>query len=103
MPSEGLAELNEIERIFSALAHAQRRQILLTLNARGARVRAGDIAQRFACSWPTTTRHLRALEDAGLVRVEKEGRERFYEVDKDLLTRVVGGWLGYFEGDGPES
>ena len=90
---DGLAELDEIDRVFAALAHASRRQILGVLKARGGRVKAGDIARRFACSWPTTTRHLRVLEDAGLVRVEQEGRERWYVVEARKLQRVAGGWL----------
>jgi DNA-binding transcriptional ArsR family regulator len=93
---DGLAELEEIERVFAALAHPSRRQILLVLKARGKRVKAGDIAQRFACSWPTTTRHLRVLEAAGLVRVEQEGRERWYVLEAKELRRVAGGWLGSF-------
>ncbi len=93
---DGLAELDELEAVFSALAHESRRRILLVLRARGERVRAGDIAARFACSWPTTTRHLRVLEQAGLVRVEREGRERFYVLESERLRRVVGGWLAHF-------
>ena len=93
---DGLAELDEIERVFAALAHASRRQILLVLRARGGRVQAGDIARRFACSWPTTTRHLRVLEEAGLVRVEQEGRERWYVLEEKRLRRVAGGWLRSF-------
>ena len=57
---------------------------------------AGEIANRFACSWPTTTRHLKILEQAGLVRVEKRGRERVYRVDRPLLLRVAAGWLDVF-------
>lgn len=83
--------------MFAALAHASRRQILLVLHARGDRVRAGDIADRFACSWPTTTRHLNVLVEAGLVSVEQEGRERFYRLETDRLRRVAGGWLAHFE------
>jgi DNA-binding transcriptional ArsR family regulator len=90
---DGLAELDEIDRVFAALAHASRRQILGVLKARGGRVKAGDIASRFACSWPTTTRHLRVLEEAGLVRVEVQGRERWYIVETKKLQRVAGGWL----------
>jgi DNA-binding transcriptional ArsR family regulator len=90
---DALAELDEIDRVFAALAHASRRQILGVLRARGGRVRAGDIASRFACSWPTTTRHLRVLEDAGLVRVEQEGRERWYVLEAKRLQRVAGAWL----------
>ena len=57
---------------------------------------AGDIASRFACSWPTTTRHLKILQKAGLLRAEKRGRERVYRVDKALLVRVASGWLQVF-------
>ncbi|HET6303232.1 MAG TPA: metalloregulator ArsR/SmtB family transcription factor, partial [Myxococcota bacterium] len=88
---DGIAELAEIERVINALAHPSRRQILLVLHARGDHVNAGEIARRFGCSWPTTTRHLRVLQEAGLVRVEKAGRERFYELDRRRLLRVAGG------------
>lgn len=93
---DGLAELDALDRVFAALAHPSRRHILVVLQARGGRVRAGDIASRFECSWPTTTRHLRVLEEAGLVRVEQEGRERFYALDAKQLKRVAGGWLENF-------
>ena len=87
----------DAEAVFAALAHASRRQILLVLRFRGGEMTAGDIAGRFACSWPTTTRHLRVLEDAGLVRVEKRGRERVYRLDLERLRTVAGGWLNAFD------
>jgi DNA-binding transcriptional ArsR family regulator len=84
--------------VFAALAHEQRRHILLTLKFRGGEMTAGDIADRFACSWPTTTRHLRVLESAGLVSVEKRGRERIYKLETARLRGIAGGWLAWFEG-----
>jgi DNA-binding transcriptional ArsR family regulator len=90
-------ELAETDLVFSALANASRRQILVVLGARGGRMTAGDIAARFECSWPTTTRHLRRLETAGLVRVEQVGRERIYCLASDHLRAVVGRWLGWLE------
>jgi len=93
---DGIAEVAAIEAVFGALAHASRRQILLVLHARGDRLSAGEIASRFSCSWPTTSRHLKVLVDAGLVRVEKEGRERFYRLDGDRLDGVAGRWLRHF-------
>jgi DNA-binding transcriptional ArsR family regulator len=57
---------------------------------------AGDIADRFHCSWPTTSRHLRVLEDAGLVAVEKRGRERIYKLATARLLDVAGAWLDWF-------
>lgn len=61
---------------------------------------AGDIASRFACSWPTTTGHLQVLEKAGLVAVEKRGRERLYRLDSKRLLGVAGGWVDWFKSAG---
>jgi DNA-binding transcriptional ArsR family regulator len=97
-------ELADVEQVFDALAHASRRHILLVLQFRGGTMTAGEIAGRFGCSWPTTTRHLRILEAAGLVRVEKRGRERMYRLATDRLRAVTAGWLEHFtasSGDDP--
>lgn len=85
------------ERIFAALAHPSRRHILLTLHFRGGAMSAGEIAERFGCSWPTTSRHLAVLREAGLVSVEKRGRERCYVLDGERLKGVVGEWLSWFD------
>jgi len=63
---------------------------------RGGEMTAGQIAERFSCSWPTTTRHLKVLEAAGLIRVEKRGRERVYILDKERLEAVIGNWMQWF-------
>ena len=88
--------LEEIELAFAALAHEQRRHILLTLHFRDGEMSAGAIADRFACAWPTTTRHLKELEAAKLVVVERRGRERIYKLNREHLERVVGSWLAVF-------
>ena len=86
--------------MFTALAHASRRQILLTLKFRGGKMSAGEIAERFGCSWPTTTRHLNVLREAGLVSVVRRGRERDYVLETERLKGVVGDWLSWFEEEG---
>jgi DNA-binding transcriptional ArsR family regulator len=97
--SKAERKLADLEAVFGALAHPSRRHILLVLRYRGGEMTAGEIADRFACSWPTTTRHLRILEAAGLVCVEKRGRERIYRLDKAHLQGVVAGWLNAFSDD----
>ena len=94
------AEVKATEEVFAALAHASRRHILLTLQFRGGEMSAGEIAERFGCSWPTTTRHLNVLRDAGLIFVVKRGRERVYSLERDRLRQVVGDWLSWFAAKG---
>jgi DNA-binding transcriptional ArsR family regulator len=57
---------------------------------------AGELAERFSHSWSTTTRHLQRLEAAGLVRVERAGRERRYALDADHLLRTTAVFLDVF-------
>jgi len=95
--SRAISEIRQTETIFNALAHAQRRQILLVLRFRGGEMTAGAIAERFSCSWPTTTRHLRILEHAKLLRVKRQGRERVYKLDLPNLRDTVNKWLGWFD------
>jgi DNA-binding transcriptional ArsR family regulator len=89
-------ELAEIEQVFAALSNRSRRHTLLVLHFRGGSMTAGEVAGRFSCTWPTTSRHLKVLEDAGLVRVEKRGRERVYHLEEKYLLRVVNGWTKWF-------
>jgi len=72
--------------VFDAIADPTRRAILDRLS-RGA-LSAGAIAEGFAMSRPAVSKHLRALESAGLVRVTKSGRMRFYEMDATPLVEV---------------
>ncbi len=95
----GARELADVEHVFGALAHPSRRQILLVIHFRGGQMTAGEIADRFACTWPTTTRHLHVLKEAGLVRVEPRGRERIYSIDAGRLRGVVGDWIAWFDGE----
>ena len=87
--------LADYDAVFAALDNAARRQILLILHFRGDRMTAGEIADRFSCPWPTTSRHLRKLESAGLVEVERAGREWIYRLNARRL-RVAEEWLEWF-------
>lgn len=96
MKSRAEKELEEFELVFAALAHATRRRILVVLLHRKGEMTAGEIVARFDCQWPTMTRHLTQLQQAGLVEVLKVGRERRYILNKERLTRVVDGWMKWF-------
>ena len=61
-----------LNKTFSALADPTRRAILSRL-ARG-EFSVGELAAPFEMSWPAITKHLHVLEDAGLMKREKDGR-----------------------------
>jgi DNA-binding transcriptional ArsR family regulator len=59
---------------------------------------AGKIADVFEHAWPTTTRHIRVLEAAGLIYQNKQGRTRVYYIDRRRLE-LVQDWLAWFAKD----
>ena len=89
-------KLAALNAVLTALAHPARRQILMTIHFRGGEMTAGEIAGRFRHSWPTTTRHLRVLEDAGLVTSTQAGRTRTYRAHLEQLESVRE-WLDWFD------
>lgn len=97
MTARGARELRDLDVVFNALAHQSRRTILTVLQTHGGAMTSGAIASWFDSSWPTTTRHLRVLEDAGLVRVELRGRERVYRLEPTRLHATATTWLTRFD------
>jgi DNA-binding transcriptional ArsR family regulator len=61
-----------------ALGNATRRKILNEL--RRAPLPVGTLATHFSCSRPAISRHLRVLQDAGLVTLEGRGTQNVYAV-----------------------
>ena len=90
--------MDAYEAVFSALAHPARRRIMMTINFEGGRMSAGAIAGMFEHSWPTTTRHLKVLEQAGLLSIRRDGRNVFYELNRSRLE-LLRDWLAWFTKD----
>lgn len=89
----GLRDLDDLDAVFGALGHATRRHVLQVLAARNGTLTAGELAARFAHSWPTTTRHLGVLVKTGLVTVSSIGRERHYRLERQRLGDLLALWL----------
>jgi DNA-binding transcriptional ArsR family regulator len=74
----------KLDRTFQALADGTRRSMIATL-ARGGPCSAGDLGRHFGSAQPTISRHIKVLEQAGLVERTVEGRvHRFRLRDKAL-------------------
>jgi DNA-binding transcriptional ArsR family regulator len=53
----------------------------------------GELRQVLGLSQPGTSKHLRVLRDAGLVRVRPEAQRRIYEINPAPLAELDA-WLG---------
>lgn len=84
----------DTDAVFRALADPTRRAILDRLRRREQGVTA--LCKPFDLSQPAISQHLRVLSEAGLVRVQRRGRERIYAVEAAPLRRAYD-WLAHFE------
>ena len=95
---ESKARMDAYEAVFTALAHPVRRRILITLHFAGGSMTAGEIAAMFDHAWPTTTGHIQALQSAGLLALDRQGRTRVYRLERRRLE-LVRDWLAWFAKD----
>jgi DNA-binding transcriptional ArsR family regulator len=75
---------------FEVLAEPTRRRILDLLLDRPRLV--GELTEQLGLSQPGTSKHLRVLRDAGLVRVRPDAQRRWYELDPAPLAELDA-WL----------
>ena len=76
-----------LDRTFAALADPTRRQILAHL-ARGDR-RVTDLARPHEMSLPAVSKHLRVLENAGLLRRRRYGRVHEMRLNAEPLKKAA--------------
>ncbi|HTT73416.1 MAG TPA: metalloregulator ArsR/SmtB family transcription factor [Thermoplasmata archaeon] len=82
--------------VFAALSDPTRRQVLDLLSRRERA--AGELGRAFPqISQPGMSRHLRVLREAGLVRVRRERRHRFYSLRSERLAEVDA-WISKYRG-----
>jgi DNA-binding transcriptional ArsR family regulator len=71
---------------FAVLAEPARRRVL-DLLLDGPRP-AGELSALLGMSQPGTSKHLRVLREAGLVRVRQDGQRRWYELHPGPLAEI---------------
>ena len=81
------------EATFNALADPTRRAVLDLL--RQGSQPAGRIAEAFPVSRPAISKHLRLLRRAHLVRENRQGRHRLYQLNPAPL-KAVDSWLEHY-------
>jgi DNA-binding transcriptional ArsR family regulator len=80
----------DLDAVFGALSHPIRRAMLEQLA--GGEATVSELAQPHGVSLPAISRHLRVLEEAGLLKEEPDGRVRRCQIDAAPLSAAFG-WL----------
>jgi DNA-binding transcriptional ArsR family regulator len=82
-----------LDAVFAALADPTRREILARLSEGDASV--SELAEPFEISLPAVSKHLRVLEEAGLLTTEKAGRVRHCRLVADPMADAVS-WIARY-------
>jgi len=82
--------MDPLTQTFGALADPTRRAILARLATGEATV--GELAAPFEMSWPAVSRHLKVLEEAGLVERKIQARYRVCSLKRERL-REAQAWI----------
>jgi DNA-binding transcriptional ArsR family regulator len=91
--AEGQLSEHQLDRAFGALADPTRRAILARLTRGDAGVL--DVAGPFPMSQPAITKHLRVLEEAGLISRHRLARQRMCHLEPQRLKQLSD-WVGSY-------
>ncbi|HJZ11139.1 MAG TPA: metalloregulator ArsR/SmtB family transcription factor [Acidobacteriota bacterium] len=83
----------QLDNTFHAVSDPTRRAILKMLSERQARVT--EIAKSFPYSLNAISKHLKVLEQAGLIRREIKGRDHFCQLDPAPLQEASD-WFAFY-------
>ena len=87
---------DKITSVLKAIADPTRREIFHALVVAATALPITQIAGQFDISRQGVTKHIKTLEDAGLVQIKSEGRERFCFANAKPL-KEVNQWLKFYE------
>lgn len=82
--------------VFRALADRSRRELLDRLFAREGQT-LGELCQGLDMTRPAVAKHLKILEDANLVAVQWQGREKLHFINPVPINGITERWIGKFE------
>jgi DNA-binding transcriptional ArsR family regulator len=81
----------DMDRVFFALGDPTRREVIRRLS-QGGPVTVSDLARQLPVSRQAVAKHLAALDEAGLISAEQEGRQKRYHLTPRPLADAMG-WM----------
>jgi DNA-binding transcriptional ArsR family regulator len=84
------------DAVFRALADASRRQLLDRLYEQNGQT-LGELCQGLEMTRQAVTKHLVILEEANLVSVQRQGREKLHFINPVPINHIAERWINKFE------
>lgn len=90
--------MKDIDLVFKALADPSRRKLIDRLHARNGQT-LGELCNGLDMARQSVTQHLGLLEDANLISVKWQGREKLHFFNPVPLHDIYERWIRKFEKD----
>ena len=87
---------DKITKLFKAIADPTRRDIFHALVIATSALSITQISNQFDITRQGVTKHIKTLEDAGLIYINSQGRERYCMANPKEL-KAVNKWLKFYE------
>jgi len=87
---------DKVTKLFKAIADPTRRDIFHALVIATSALSITQISNQFEMTRQGVTKHIKTLEEAGLVYIEAQGRERFCNANPKELQEVKK-WIKFYE------
>jgi DNA-binding transcriptional ArsR family regulator len=90
-----MVEASALDGVYKALADASRRTIVWRLAAEG-ELKVTDLARPFDMSLNAVSKHIKVLEQAGLVSRRVSGRDHWLSLKSEPLA-AAHAWIGLYQ------
>jgi DNA-binding transcriptional ArsR family regulator len=88
--------MKAIDKVFKALADPNRRELLDRLHARNGQT-LSELCKGLDMARQSVTQHLGLLEDANLISVQRQGREKLHYFNPVPIHEIYKRWIRKFE------
>ena len=80
--------------VFQAIADPVRREIIDVISAKPQTI--NEVAEQFDISRPAVSKHIKILDECGMVSIQQQGRERFCTINpKSLIPAFL--WIEQYK------
>jgi len=90
------ANMDKVDKVFKALADPSRRRLLDRLHAKNGQS-LNELCDGLEMTRQAVTQHLSLLEQANLVAVQRQGREKLHFLNPVPVYEIYARWIRKFE------